>query len=107
MILNGKCKEDFEKWFYKEIDQVVGEGLDDVPDLYLNALIIDFFDSVGIIILPNRGVKGYYSEIKDFNNKTFGNCKCHLVVKNNVDDFESRQQATEKAIEKANEIYNK
>jgi len=96
-LLTGKCKEDFEKWFeinypYKRYDLQI--------ELYLNALIIEFFDSVGIYI----SVKCSF-------------CSCniwkYLVHEINFEDielnilnFDSRQQATNEAIKKANLIYN-
>lgn len=44
MKLTGKCKEDFLK--HLGVDETL------IPDMYLNALIIDFFDSMGIRVFP-------------------------------------------------------
>jgi hypothetical protein len=104
-MLQGKAKEEFEKWYYKEDNDLL-YNLDEIPDIYQNALIIEWFDSVGIKILPCYGLSGWYCEVKDFNNKEFGNYKCFIVCKDSVNDFDIRTEATTKAIEKAVEIFN-
>lgn len=112
MILTGKAKEDFLKYYKKrnkiklfEFEKV--ETVFKLQDyLYKNALIIEWFDSVGIKILHNYNLCGWYCELKDYNNKEFGNHKSFIVCKNDVNDFDTRQEAIEKAIEKANEIFN-
>lgn len=100
MILTGKAKDDFSQSYNMS-------NFNDYSETLKNTLIIEWFDSVGIKILPCFGLSGWYCEVKDYNNKEFGNYKCFLVVKNQViNDFETRQQATTEAIKKANEIYN-
>lgn len=75
MKLTGKCKEEFLK-HCKQSETF----MDTYADVYLNALIIEFFDSVGIW------------------NKVF----FEVYEKRIGNYFESQIQA----IEKANEIYN-
>ncbi|MFV0232788.1 hypothetical protein OBK30_06950 [Empedobacter falsenii] len=85
MILNGKCKEKFLEWFSE-------------PETYFyrlnntcqNALIIEFFDSVGVYIEIIRN-EGYFE---------------YIVMEEWDYGFESRQEATIQAIKKANDIYN-
>ena len=113
MILTGKAKEDFEKWLNKEMYYLGrhnfedrDNNIEDLSDNFQNALIIEWFDSVGIKILPYCSVNGWYCELKDFNNNFFGHYKSYLICKQDSKDFYSRQEATVQAIKKANEIYN-
>ena len=102
MILNGKAKIDFEKWFYKNIDSVGGEGLDDCKDIYLNALIIEFLDSVKIYISIN-----YVNFVNELTSvKGFEAMVTYKHLTTRFREVKNRTEATEKAIEKANEIYN-
>lgn len=104
-LLTGKAKEDFRKY----IGFVHGLDLNDwevQKNVFLNALIVEWLDSVGIKILPCYGLSGWYCELKNYNIKEFGNYKCFLVVKGSVNDFDTRQEATIEAIKKANEIFN-
>lgn len=91
MILNGKCKEMFLEWYNE-------------PETYFyrlnktcqNALIIEFFDSVGI-----------YIDIRiEFNDsfvlKTFDS----YAEDDYVGTYSNRQEATIQAIKKANDLYN-
>ena len=101
MELTGKCKEDFNKWycdiFSKEEDiHDDGNSVLYMPKSMRFGVYVDFFDNVEdneeVRLLPkiSRGWKCYYTEIK-------GNmCK-----------YNSRQEARIKAIEEANELYNK
>jgi hypothetical protein len=94
MTLTGKAKKSFEKWYYKEIHYV---GLCDI-DMHLsqtiNALIIEWFDSVGVYINiePKRVIDSWIFDV--------------LINKEVHSVWSTRQEATTKAIEKANEIYN-
>jgi len=98
MILTGKTKEDFEKWYIKK-DVSEDEFYNILEEWsYLstsckNAFYIDFFDSVGIYTTSDYFElnKGFYSEILDSN---------FAIVK------PTRQEALTEAIKKANEIYN-
>lgn len=97
MILTRIAKKDFEK--YVENLQVSSyiSMLENIPITYLNALIIDWFDSIGIYIEVLREPDFYAFQIHKGNYK-----KIHF----NEGGFNSRQEATTEAIKKANEIYN-
>lgn len=95
MILNGKAKIDFENYIRNlEVAPYV-VMLDEIPKCYLYALIIEWLDSVKIFIsiskleLSNGFSYSVLSEKLGFGGKE-----------------KTRQEATEKAIEKAVEIYN-
>ena len=106
MILTGKAKEDFENYILNENLRHNSEVLisvynqetlfidyKDVKKPLLNALIIEWFDSVGIYITSDYFElnKGFYSEILESNFE---------IIK------PTRQEALTEAIKKANEIYN-
>ena len=106
MILTGKAKEDFENYVLnKELghdsevlisvynQETLFINYNNVKETLLNALIIEWFDSVGIIITSDYFElnKGFYSEILNEN---------FAIVK------PTRQEALTEAIKKANEIYN-
>ena len=120
MILNGKAKEEFEKWIlnnpqghesqrmikiYNQKELFI--SYISIGKTFLNALIIDWFDSVGIYISTpsfNDTVLGYQRghECEVYDEKN------NIVYKiyNDNDVFNTRQEATEKAIDKANLIFN-
>ena len=89
MILTGKAKEDFIK---TKIGNEISLFESMLP-IYRNALITEWFDSVGIYITSDYFElnKGFYSEVLDSN---------FAIVK------PTRQEALTEAIKKANEIYN-
>lgn len=98
MKLTGKAKEEFKKWF--------DENYNDFWNYYnakktlLNALIIEWFDSVEI-----------YIEISAINYVGL-EFSYNIQEKNTINGsngyvFKIRNEATDKAIAKANEIYNK
>mgnify|MGYP000653321138 CR=1 FL=1 len=106
MILTGKAKEDFENYILnKELghdsevlisvynQETLFINYNNVKETLLNALIIEWFDSVGIIITSDYFElnKGFYSEILESNFE---------IIK------PTRQEALAEAIKKANEIYN-
>ena len=88
MILNGKAKEDFKEWAYYSYVEDSGD-LAMMRSTYRNALIIEWFDSVGIYV--NITVTYGFN----WNIEGLG-----------CSDFNTRKEATEQAIKKANEIYN-
>ena len=106
MILTGKAKEDFENYVLnKELghdsevlisvynQETLFINYNNIKEILLNALIIEWFDSVGIIITSDYFElnKGFYSEILESNFE---------IIK------PTRQEALAEAIKKANEIYN-
>lgn len=105
MILTDKCLKDFLEYIknycceYEESKRGVFLWFGNETDLlhkdcklFLNALIIEFFDSVGIYI----GIDPLYDMQGTFR---------AYVDKYGFQSI-SRQEATEKAIIKANDIYN-
>ena len=103
MILTGKCIEEFLK------KQDCGEAWFDTHymPIFQNTLIVEWFDSVGIYI----SIECYYDALLGYNRgfeaivfDESGNTKYDC---NPSDCFETRLEAINKAIEKANEIYNK
>ena len=106
MILTGKAKEDFENYVLnKELghdsevlisvynQETLFINYNNVKETLLNALIIEWFDSIGIYITSDYFElnKGFYSEILESNFE---------IIK------PTRQEALAEAIKKANEIYN-
>ena len=99
MILTGKAKENFFNWLDNQgvngidISNWEFEKFQLLSNVSQNALIIEWFDSVGIYITSDYFElnKGFYSEILDSNFE---------IVK------PTRQEAFTEAIKKANEIYN-
>ena len=99
MILNGKAKEEFFNWLDNQgvngidISNWEFEKFHLLSNVSQNALIIEWFDSVGIYITSDYFElnKGFYSEVLN-------------------SDFEiikpTRQETLTEAIKKANEIYN-
>jgi len=96
MKLTGKCKEDFFIFFQSE-RRGTEMGFYELPELFQNALIIEFFDSVGIHIAIQWFLKDWIFSVekqpfKQHHYKDFG--------------FNSRTEATNAAIEKANNLHN-
>ena len=99
MILNGKAKEEFFNWLDNQgvngidISNWEFEKFHSLSNVSKNSLIIEWFDSVGIIITSDYFElnKGFYSEILESNFE---------IIK------PTRQEALAEAIKKANEIYN-
>jgi len=109
MKLTGKSLEQFDKW-YMELRQVELDKSDlKVTDLFCPhvstfhhtllscqyGVLVDFFDSVGIEIEIRRLTKSWWGYMINYSGEV---------------DWDSyintRPQARDKAIEKANEIYN-
>jgi hypothetical protein len=111
MRLTGKAKEDFEKW-YSENVEFKGEVLY-LEEFYIlpfsmqYGVLVDWFDSVGVYIL----IKRLYSIPMENDVWYFIITNKEGVYFNSTLDkenkSETRPQARQKAIEKANEIYNK
>jgi len=94
----GKCKEEFKKYV---------ESRDDIDLLQFEiscsamqyGVYVDFFDSVGIAI--NIDKKSYTQTCAVTINAVYLNNGKEITI------FKTRQEARTKAIEKANEIFNK
>lgn len=100
MELTGDAKGAFHQWVNNKCyhEEVIYKSV-------INALILEWLDSVGIYVELNRATRGlqfkwWYYSLSDSRGIHLNNY-LHNIVK-----VDSRQQATEKAIEKANEIYN-
>jgi len=105
MILTGKCKEGFEKYIENlEIAPYV-VMLGSIPKCYLNSLIIDYFDTLYFFIF----IEKTYNEAEDEDKLTYTIDFPNDIIFSTWDNlyFNSRQEATEKAIEKANDLINK
>ena len=94
MILTGHAKEDFISFMCKTYPNIRWHDYENMNDSMINALIIEWFDSVGIYIAvePKKEFKNVYYDVSI-------NFELHSV-------WSSRLQATNEAITKANEIYN-
>ena len=111
MILNGKAKEDFEKWYFEnhcssniKFEDLLPHHIYDVFGwLYKqsltiqNALIIEFFDSIEIIIQIHNVCDDWWFRVKS---------KTKTIKSEKYNEYKNRQQATIQAIEKANDLYN-
>ena len=127
MILTGKAKEDFISYYNSSIEKTMLKSInfEMLPLSVQNALIIDLFDTKRIYI--NTHTDFNYVDVKkeecncdDFccdeencyeeriecftYNIRFYNISIYDIY--NDKEFETRQEAITKAIEKANEIYN-
>jgi len=93
--LTGKCKYDFETYLESSTSVISMYSFRSYPESCQNALIIDFFDSVGykIIINPTMFVDDWVCDVFAWTNSLFTN-------------LESRLKAQNKAIEHVNELYN-
>lgn len=107
MILTQKAKEDFINWI-KEKDYPISlwaleEGL--IWKSVEYALIIEWLDSVTIHvnIVCSVGLKSEYYPTLIYQDENF--IRRHESINDN-NNFNSRQEATKAAIERANEIYN-
>lgn len=112
MNLTDKCKEDFENWLYgKKVETLRNKDsiskkvyttthFKNLPFSMQYAVYLDFFDSVGIIISIEHW--------ENYNNsESFGYFKVQINQQDVSDYNDTRLEARMKAIEKANEIYNK
>lgn len=86
-------------------------NLDDFNELFINALIIEWFDSVGIYIEIN--VNQITDKNKNIPKCNFDSAIFHVKHRSKegrtltqLKVNANRQEATEQAIKKANEIYN-
>ena len=135
-MLTDKAKQEFLEYYWNnkikplKISNCKRVDLEDFfysfSDLFQNALIIDWFDSVGISINvtceANNSADSCEGVCQNCNDcYDIWNTKYEFIIlqfseiENNQNDyvsywedisFESRKEATKKAIEKANEIFN-
>ena len=105
MILNGKAKEDFINWICKKYPEIRWHEFKSMPKIFVNVLIIEWFDSVGIFVNIDVISENNSLELSDW----------FYVIKINNEDvdfitndyyYNSRQKATTEGIKKANEIFN-
>ena len=108
-MLTDKAKQDFEEWFKHEYPSYNLDSSewyedekywDDLSDSMQYGVYVDFFDSVGIVV----GLSAY---------KGFAKRDCYRVRVGTVEGSyridpypTTRTEARQKAIEKAQEIYN-
>lgn len=94
MKLTGKAQEDFDLWFFERNTPIEEyKNYPNLSDTCKNALIVEWFDSVGIHIT-----------ITEFDGEDFWcgfNELEYSILK------PTRQGAINAAIEEANELYNK
>ena len=108
MILNGKAEEDFFNWLDNQgvngidISNWEFEKFHLLSNVSQNALIIEWFDSVGIFISINY--VDFYDELR--NNTGFETYVTNKGLSVKFRSVSSRQEAIKQAIKKANEIYN-
>jgi len=89
-ILTGKAKEHFEAWATNShMHRLPSIGVEYLYPLFLNALIIEWLDSVGIYISITTNGKLFQWSINKF-----------------IGAALSRREATEAAILTANNLYN-
>ena len=103
MILNGKARIEFKKWLENRYNLHFTEW-SDFNTTCRNALIIEWFDSVGIYI----GIEFYGSPEVEIKYESIVLTKGYdWYLQNQFSKiYLTRQEATEKAIIKANKLYN-
>ena len=109
MILNGKALESFLDYLRNNKKASIEIGVlrlhwQEYPKEYLNALIINWFDSIGIYI----GIEVYGSpELKIKYESIISNKSIDWYLQGQFSEiYLTRQEATTKAIDKANLIFN-
>lgn len=110
-LLTGNCKELFLKWYKKnyridEEDDVSYQYFINEHETCRRALIVDFFEGVGIYISSELSFKKsekHASEVYKYDfDKILGDC---LEFKGRFFG-KTKPEAIDKAIEKANELIN-
>tara|TARA_R110000765_G_scaffold6913_1_gene22554 strand:- start:270 stop:647 length:378 start_codon:yes stop_codon:yes gene_type:complete len=121
MKLTGKCKEEFEKWYFKTVrgNEENLLGATNAEWFYLltksmqYGVLVDYFDSVGVQIgiefFDNSRATGFDYQILTEDDRDFDdeNCMDSAKVYSSNDYIGSRPEARTAAIEKANELRNK
>lgn len=103
--LNGRCKEDFEKWYFitTEYSKRSDIWFPNLPFSMQFGIYVDFFDSVGIDINMFQTPINCFRMYIKVNGKVVYN---PIREQNEGAILKTRTEARQKAIEKANEIYN-
>jgi len=103
-MLQGKAKEEVLNYYATSTEcfLLCNKEFDDLPLIVQQSICIVFFDSVGFYINPFAVCLiytsfGYIIRFKDIN---------MLEIESDENEFETRTEATTKAIEKAVEIFN-
>lgn len=100
-LLTKKAESDFLLWYYKQDDYQRLPFYDELTITHLHALIIEWLDSVGIYVET-----GVYPCQEDGNIYFSGSFFGKLGGWDDQEYYPNRQQATEKAIESAVELFN-
>lgn len=128
MILTGKAKEDFEKWYFENqcqsnisFEELMPHHKLDIygwlysqSDTMVNAFVIDWLDTVGFHVMVEPHIGGgadvYFAKViyrrADNFIDTWVDIQNDAYSDPDDNHFSSRQEATKAAIEKANSIYN-
>lgn len=110
MKLTGKCKEAFEKWYLKtqnkpkyldtsQIRYSILAWFYAQPFNMQYGVYVDFFDSVGIRVFVEQLRDNTFSV-------QYSYCSEVRFLRGIPNKFLDRSEARQKAIEKANELYN-
>lgn len=117
-LLTGKCKEDFEKWYWEEVKiqrkdyikygkaSILKKFYRSMPSMQYGVLV-DFFDSVDLFI----GIeikKSFKGELKGFSVSVIKDkLSMRVILYNDKNEpFKLRKEARLEIIKKANELYN-
>jgi hypothetical protein len=109
MILTDKCKEEFIDYLRNNKKASMEIGVlrlhwQEYPKEYLNALIIEFFDSTNLFIHIDNMTNCFDEKM---NKKWNAYIKIPYTNRKKVCEwYDSRSEATQSAILKANEIFN-
>ena len=105
-MLTGKCREDFNNWYrskyytkskmqgikVKHINPITEvKGFELLPISMQYGVYVDFFDSVGLELVCFKYNNEFNSFVNGYEGESYSS---------------TRNEARQKAIEKANEIYN-
>lgn len=104
-MLTGKARKDFIEYHYNQVDFTKESHeenyelfLANTEDIHQLASVVDWLDSIGIYVYVEPSIPIGWE-----------NPDCFIFrvgTETNRSKYKDRQQATEKAIERANEIYN-
>lgn len=108
MILTGKAKDKFLTWYGNRIGITLTtlELIYQSESVIQNALIVEWFDTIGTYITIEGVFDGMLGYHRGYQVHIYQDSEHPISMFKNHDVFESRQEATEAAITKANEIYN-